>query len=61
MNFFDDEEIAVKVNAVIYVGRDQKNQMTERKENVVYASLPCKIFFHLLKCNITFSNEKKGK
>ena len=27
----DDEEMAVKVNAVIYVGRDQKKQMTERK------------------------------
>ena len=27
----DDEEIAVKVNAVIYVGRDQNKQMTERK------------------------------
>lgn len=27
----DDEEMAVKVNAVIYVGRDQTKQMTERK------------------------------
>lgn len=27
----DDEEMAVKVNAVIYIGRDQKKQMTERK------------------------------
>ncbi|SCW59038.1 ParE toxin of type II toxin-antitoxin system, parDE [Ruminococcaceae bacterium YRB3002] len=27
----DDEEIAVKVNAVIYVGRDQSKQMTDRK------------------------------
>ena len=27
----DDEEMAVKVNAVIYVGRDQPRQMTRRK------------------------------
>ena len=27
----DDEEMAVKVNAVIYVGRDQTKQMVERK------------------------------
>ena len=27
----DDEEMAVKVNAVIYVGRDQSRQMTNRK------------------------------
>lgn len=26
----DDDEMAVKVNAVIYVGRDQPKQMTER-------------------------------
>ena len=27
----DDEEMAVKVNAVIYVGRDQSRQMSDRK------------------------------
>ncbi len=27
----DDEEMAVKVNAVIYVGRDQARQMADRK------------------------------
>ena len=27
----DDEEMAVKVNAVIYVGMDQSRQMTDRK------------------------------
>lgn len=27
----DDEQMAVKVNAVIYVGRDQAGQMTDRK------------------------------
>lgn len=27
----DDEEMAVKVNAVIYVGRDQPKQMADRK------------------------------
>ena len=27
----DDDEMAVKVNAVIYVGRDQNRQMTGRK------------------------------
>ena len=27
----DDEEMAVKVNAVIYVGRDQSKQMADRK------------------------------
>jgi plasmid stabilization system protein ParE len=27
----DDEEMAVKVNAVIYVGRDQLRQMADRK------------------------------
>ena len=27
----DDEEMAVKVNAVIYVGRDQSKQMANRK------------------------------
>ena len=27
----DDEEMAVKVNAVIYVGRDQTKQMSDRK------------------------------
>ena len=27
----DDDEMSVKVNAVIYVGRDQTKQMTERK------------------------------
>ena len=27
----DDEQMAVKVNAVIYVGRDQARQMTDRK------------------------------
>ena len=27
----DDEEMAVKVNAVIYVGRDQSGQMANRK------------------------------
>lgn len=27
----DDEEMAVKVNAVIYVGRDQAKQMADRK------------------------------
>ena len=29
--FVDDEEMAVKVNAVIYVGRDQSRQMSDRK------------------------------
>lgn len=27
----DDEEMLVKINAVIYIGRDQAKQMTERK------------------------------
>ena len=27
----DDKEMSVKVNAVIYVGRDQTKQMTDRK------------------------------
>ena len=31
----DDEEMAVKVSAVIYVGRDQTKQMTERKMDVL--------------------------
>lgn len=31
--FVDDEEMAVKVSAVIYVGRDQSKQMTERIMN----------------------------